>query len=364
MVVATGAAALSARPGSEVVVDADSGRLFLEPSAAELEAARAATRGREAERSRALAERRLPATTRDGRRLLVLTNAAGPEEVRVGLDAGAEGAGLIRTELAFLDAAGWPSEADHYRALEPVLAALRGRIATVRVLDFGGDKTPPFLDGTADRGLRLLLAAPHAFADQVRAILRAASGCDLRILLPMVDGSVELAAARDLIARVAAAEDERRLPRVGAMIETPRAAGVAFQIASGADFLSIGTNDLTHATLGSDRFSATEAATNHPKILRSIDRSVRAARSSGVPIEVCGEAASDPAVLPLLVGLGVDELSVGAARVGATRAWVRSLERDACARVAAQALAVRSAADVGRLVEPLRPDRGRVAAGA
>jgi phosphoenolpyruvate-protein kinase (PTS system EI component) len=222
----------------------------------------------------------------------------------------------------------------------------------VRVLDFGGDKTPPFLDGTGERGLRLMLAAPDAFAAQVRAIVRAAAGSTLRILLPMVAGAVELAAARRVI-DAAAADVGEGPPQVGAMIETPGAAGVAFQIAHSADFLSIGTNDLTHATLGSDRFSAAEAATHHPRVVRAIDRSARAARAAGVPLEVCGEAASDPAVLPLLVGLGVDELSVGAARVGAVRAWVRELDREACARVASEALEARSAAEVAELVAPL-----------
>jgi phosphoenolpyruvate-protein kinase (PTS system EI component) len=149
--------------------------------------------------------------------------------------------------------------------------------------------------------------------------------------------------------------------QLGAMIETPRAAGVAFQLAGLADFLSIGTNDLTHATLGSDRFTAAEAATHHPRVLRAIDRSVRAARSAGISIEVCGEAASDPLVLPLLVGLDVDELSVGAARVGATRSWVRSLDREACAAMAERALESATAADVERLATPLRPDQVPVA---
>jgi phosphoenolpyruvate-protein kinase (PTS system EI component) len=361
MVVATGDGALATASGADAVVDGDAGLLLLAPTGAELDRARTAMAERERERQRSLADRALPAVTLDGHRLLVLTNAASAAEVQTGLEAGAEGAGLVRTELAFLDAPRWPSEDEHRLALEPVLAPLRGRVATVRVLDFGGDKTPPFLDGTSDRGLRLLLGHTDAFVAQARAILRAAEGCVLRILLPMVSGSVELVAARALIERAAAESGSATPFQLGAMIETPRAAGVAFQIASLADFLSIGTNDLTHATLGSDRFSAAEAATHHPKVLRAIDRSVRAARSVGIPLEVCGEAASDPLVLPLLVGLGVDELSVGAARVGATRAWVRSLDRGACADMAGRALEAASAADVEQLATPLRPDRVPVA---
>jgi phosphoenolpyruvate-protein kinase (PTS system EI component) len=337
MVVAVGDGALAAERGSTVVVDGDAGRLVLDPSLPRVEAARESMRAAEAERERSLAASGLAAVTRDGRRVRVLVNAASAVEVETGLAAGAEGAGLIRTELAFLEARAWPSEDEHRRMLDPVLAPLRGRTATVRVLDFGGDKTPPFLNGTSDRALRLLLAAPDAFEAQLRAIVQAAdaAACDLRVLLPMVNSAVELVAARELLER--AAPDAART-QLGAMIETPRAAGLAFQIASGSDFLSIGTNDLTHATLGSDRFAAAEATTSHPKVLRAIDRSVRAARSAGVPIEVCGEAASDPEVLPLLVGLGVDELSVGAARVGQTRAWVRELDYAEARRTALAAL--------------------------
>jgi phosphoenolpyruvate-protein kinase (PTS system EI component) len=190
------------------------------------------------------------------------------------------------------------------------------------VLDFGGDKTPPFLDGTDERGLRLLLDAPEAFVAQLRAILWAAEGADLRLLLPMVETPGDLAAARALIESIAGAAT----PPIGAMIETAGAAAAAPDLAMHADFLSIGTNDLTHAILGSDRFTAAEARTDHPDVVAAIDASVRAAHAAGMPIEVCGEAASDPAVMPLLVALGVDELSVGAARVGATRAAIRALD--------------------------------------
>jgi phosphoenolpyruvate-protein kinase (PTS system EI component) len=321
MVVGVGERALGARPGDAVVVDGDSGALVLEPSAERLGAAAAAMSARAGEAARAAARRDLPAVTRDGRVVRVLCNAASAAEVRIGLAAGAEGAGLIRTELAFLDAPAWPTEEEHLAALAPVLTALRGHVATVRVLDFGGDKTPPFLNGTDERGLALLLSEPAAFAAQVRAIVHAAAGCDLRLLLPMVQSAAELRAARELIPAGVA---------VGAMIETPAAAQAAPELAAGAEFLSIGTNDLTHATLGSDRFAAVDAPTHDPAVLHWIDASVRAAHAAGLPIEVCGEAASDPATLPLLVGLDVDEVSVGAARVGRVREWVRELDSGEC----------------------------------
>jgi phosphoenolpyruvate-protein kinase (PTS system EI component) len=217
----------------------------------------------------------------------------------------------------------------------------------VRVLDFGADKTPPFLHGARERGLRLLLRSPDAFAAQLRAVLSAGRDCRLRILLPMVESSQDFEAAASLL-RIAAAVAGLPAPPLGAMIETPAAVAAVFDLASRADFISIGTNDLTCATLGVDRFGAGDARTHHPRVLALIERTVRAAHAAGKTVEVCGEAASDPCSLPLLVGLGVDELSVGAARVGAVRAWVRDLDRSRAGALVRRAL---HAADEGAVEE-------------
>jgi phosphoenolpyruvate-protein kinase (PTS system EI component) len=262
------------------------------------------------------------------------------------LRSGAEGAGLIRTELAFLDATAWPGEAEHRRMLSPVLAALRGRPATVRVLDFGGDKTPPFLRGTRARGLALLLEqSPAALAAQLRAALDAGRHTRLRILLPLVRDAAELEAVRRLLDEAVAATGAPR-PLLGAMVETPGAAARAAELAARADFLSIGTNDLTHETLGTDRFGGDEAVTHDPRVLRHI----AACAGAGRPLEVCGEAASSPLTVPLLIGLGVDELSIGAARVGTVRAWVRATRHDEARAIAAAALSAPDAGAVERLV--------------
>jgi phosphoenolpyruvate-protein kinase (PTS system EI component) len=353
MLVEVGEEAMSATDGAPLVVDCDAGRAILAPSAERVSEARRAMAAQDRARRRDAAERDRPAVTRDGRALRVLTNAAGAPEVATGLRAGAEGAGLIRTELAFLEAADWPTEEEHLRALEPVLAGLRGRTATVRVLDFGGDKTPPFLGGTRSRGLRLLLEHPDALGAQLRAIGRAARECDLRVLLPLVDGPVELQAARAALADAFALVPGARWPQLGAMVETPRGASAAYQLALRSDFLSVGTNDLSSTTLGSDRFRESGATAHHPRVLALVDRSVRAAKQAGIAIEVCGEAASDPLTLPLLVGLGVDELSVGAARVGTVRAWVRELRHEDCHRLSRRALAAPGPDEVAAMVAPL-----------
>ncbi|HVG73946.1 MAG TPA: putative PEP-binding protein, partial [Thermoleophilaceae bacterium] len=199
MTVQAGAELLRVAEGAPILVDGAEGEVVVEASADRLEAAKSASRARAQARALERADRELPAITADGRRVLVLVNAATGAEVAAGLAAGAEGAGLIRTELAFLDADGWPSRAQHASMLGPILGGLPGAIATVRVLDFGGDKIPPFL---------------------------------------------------------------RAEPRRG--IELPEAAEAAREIAAESDFLSIGTNDLTHATLGTDRFAHGEAPAHDP----------------------------------------------------------------------------------------------------
>lgn len=341
MVVGLGEGLDAVEEGMPVVVDGGRGRLVAAPARDEVVLADRDARERAAAVRRAAAERDVPAVTRDGHRVRVLANVSSQVEVEAALSAGAEGVGLLRTELAFLEAAGWPTRAEHERALGPVLAPLAGRVATVRLLDFGGDKTPPFLRGSTGRGVELLLAAPEALAAQVEAIAAAAAGVELRVLVPMVTEAAQLRAVRDLLGGAGA---------VGAMVEVPAAATLADQLAAAAGFLSVGTNDLASLELGHARDTREPAPAHHPAVLRRIAAVVAAAHAAGIPVEVCGEAASDPRALPLLVGLDVDELSVGAARVGEVRATVRALDHGSVRDLAARALDAASAAEVERLV--------------
>jgi multiphosphoryl transfer protein len=366
MTVQAGKELLEAGAGSALVVDGAEGEVVLDASPERLELAETASRARAHARAKERADSALPAVTADGRRIRVLVNAATPAEVAAGLAAGAEGAGLIRTELAFLDATGWPSRADHARMLRPLLAALGGSTATVRVLDFGGDKVPPFLRDDPRRGMELLLAHPGAFRAQLTAIAEVVGGAvarelaaepggaavrapELRVLLPLARD------LRDVTVTRAIVESLGVQVRLGAMIELPEAAAAAHVIAAKCDFLSVGTNDLTHATLGTDRFAHGEAPTHDPRVLRHVASAADAAKDAGIPLEICGEAASDPLTVPLLVGLGADELSVGAARVGSVRAWIRGLDYSAARELAHQALAASDAASVERLARELAP---------
>ena len=353
MVVGAGPELLRVAAGEQLVVNGGLGTVVVSPGRELASQAGAQSTARAAARSRARAQRELPAATLDGRRVQVLANVATAAETLLALDEGAEGVGLLRTELAFLDAAEWPGEAEHRRRLEPVLAPLRGRVATVRVLDFGGDKSPPFLNGDEARGIALLLRRPEALSAQLRAILAAGRGCELRILLPMVNRVAEVRSARALLDLARDAVPDAPPALLGAMIETPEAAASAALLAREADFLSIGTNDLTAATLGRDRFRPGATPAYHPAVLGIVARCVRVAANAGMPLEVCGEAASDPVTAPLLVGLGVDELSVGAARVGTLRSWVRALDYGDMRALAARTLRCSGPAEVATLLEPV-----------
>ena len=355
MVVGLGPALLDVPEGMPLVVDGDAGAVIVDPGPALLARARTARTRAADDRRRAAATSGLAAETADGRRVPIRANASTAAEVDLALDAGAEGVGLLRTELLFLDAAAWPDAGHHERALRPVLRRLGGALATVRLLDFGGDKTPPFLRGTPLRGIELLLEAPAALEAQLAAILRAAHG-PLRLLIPMVTEPAQVRAVRAALDGLVPAGVPA--PVLGAMVEVPAAVTMADRIAAEVGLLGLGTNDLAQFELGRDRSLPGRAPAHHPAVLRRVAETVARAREAGVPVEVCGEAASHPLAMPLLVGLGVDELSVGAARVGEVRGWLRRLSFAAARETARLALEAASAAEVEELAAPLLAQAG------
>jgi phosphoenolpyruvate-protein kinase (PTS system EI component) len=283
------------------------------------------------------------AVTKDGHRVCVLANASTVAEVVEGLAQGAEGVGLVRTELIFLDSPVWPSYEQQVNFLKPIFGQLLGLTATVRLFDFGGDKTPPFLNGTRARGIDLLLASPERLKTQLAAIVDAGARVKLRLLVPMVTSAEQLRSVRSVLDAVL---EGRPSPLLGSMIETPEAAVHADAIATESDFFSIGTNDLTQLVFGLDREQSKSAPVTDVRVLRLIDATARAARGARIPVDVCGEAASDPVAMPILVGLGVDELSAAAARVGEVRQWVREMSY-AASRQAAEDL-LREGSHTGR----------------
>jgi phosphoenolpyruvate-protein kinase (PTS system EI component) len=348
--------AVAVPSGTPVVVDGDAGTLIAEPSKEELGEAGNAVASATRRRAALAAERDLPAVTMDGVPVQLLCNVATEGEARAGLEAGAEGVGLLRTELPFLDATEWPGESAHYAMLAPILGALRNREAVVRVLDFGGDKVPAFLASQVHglgRGLPALLSEPDALGAQIRAALRAArdGGARLKILVPMITSLRELEVARRIVDESARTVGADPSP-LGVMVEVPSAALLADRLAKEVDFLSIGTNDLTQHALGVPRAdpSALPALAAHPSILSLIGRVARAGRTNGKSVRVCGEAAADALVVPLLIGLGIRALSVGPSRIDETRVRIRRLSFADCQEVARKAATLGSIEDVWELV--------------
>jgi phosphoenolpyruvate-protein kinase (PTS system EI component) len=297
--------------GHHAILDAGLGELIVDPPEPELIAAQTATATTQEPR---FATDNL--TTADGQPVTLLCNVASAAETRLGLSGGAAGVGLLRTEIAFTTAAHWPTTADHLAQLRPILSQLSQKSAVVRLLDFSGDKVPPFQQSQPDQGLIALLKAPNALRDQLTAILRAGRATRLSVLVPMVRSLDEVAAVRAALAE-AAAETDREPPRLGIMVEVAATAANAAAFAPAVDFFSIGTNDLTSEVLGLDRADqgTRPALAADPRVQSLIQHVVEAAAASNITVSVCGDAAADPLVLPLLLGQGIRILSVGAARV-------------------------------------------------
>ena len=327
-------AVLAAAAGHHAILDTAAGELIVDPP--ELDLAAASLQGR------AAPDRRAPQQVRtaDGEPVTLLCNVASAAETRLGLSGGAAGVGLLRTEIAFTGASGWPSQAGHLAQLTPVLGLLAGLPAVVRLLDFSGDKVPPFLGHGQEQGLAALLHAPAALEDQLRAILQAGAGTRLAVLVPMVTSLDEVTQVRAALAK-SAAEAGVGPPELGIMVEVASTAAAAAEFVPAVDFFSIGTNDLASEVLGLDRADpgTRPALAADPRVLALIGGVVRAAAAAGVKVSVCGDAAADPLVLPLLLGLGVRTLSVGAARVPQVAGWIAATDVRAAARRVAEILA-------------------------
>ncbi|GGX89871.1 phosphoenolpyruvate--protein phosphotransferase [Streptomyces anandii] len=342
--------------GQEILLDAGLGSAVAHPDDEERTRALRAMETARARRLALAAERHLPAETLDRHAVVLRANVATAAEARAALTAGAEGVGLLRTELPFLNHPAWPTREQHAATLVPVLRALTGQVVTARTLDFADDKLPPFLSrlrgARIGRGLPLMLAQPDAFADQFRSLLSAGADTDLRIMIPMVADVGELRACRRLL-EAAATEAGVPVPPLGIMVELPEAVAAADDLAHEASFFSIGSNDLTCQILGLDRRdpTATPAMAAHPAVLGAIARVVDAAHRHGRQVSVCGDAAAHPLVTPLLIGLGCDSLSVGPAALDEVRARIRRLRHDTCASLAAVALTRANPEEVWRLVE-------------
>jgi phosphocarrier protein FPr/phosphocarrier protein len=359
--VALGGATLSIADGTALILDADGGSLRVAPDAPALEAAQTHLAKRQAAKAAAKAAAHEPAVTRDGTRIEVFANTGSVKDALAAIENGAEGSGLLRTEFLFLDRQTPPDEDEQARQHQAIADALQGKPLIVRTLDVGGDKAAPYLPIPAEenpalglRGVRVSLWRPHLLKTQLRAILRVQPYGQCKIMVPMVASLDELRAVRAVLE-----EAKRELGitdhvELGVMIETPAAAVTADLLAAEADFLSIGTNDLTQYVLAMDRGNPELAAridALHPAVLRMIAQTCQGAAKHGRWVGVCGGLASDVAATPILLGLGVTELSATAAIVPEVKARVRDLDLAACQDLARQALAQTSPEAVRGLIQ-------------
>jgi multiphosphoryl transfer protein len=359
MLVAIGPDLLSLTDGTAVVLDAEKGVLRIDPDRSQLAVAEGELDGRRQRRAAEQAAAQRDCRTADGTRIEVYANVGSVIEAEAAVRNGAEGCGLLRTEFLFLERQSPPDEEEQATQYQRIATALGGRPLTLRTLDVGGDKPIPYLplpheDNPALglRGVRTSLWRPDLLRAQLRAMLSIRPHDRSRVLLPMITDPAEIRTVRAMLD-----EERRGIGRsapieLGVMIETPAAAVMSDRIAAAADFLSIGTNDLTQYTLAMDRGHPELAArldALHPAVLRLIARTAGAAISHGRRVAVCGGLASDPAAAPILIGLGVHELSMVPSVIPHLKGLISGLTLDACRELARQALELETAEAVRAL---------------
>ncbi|HEX2153376.1 MAG TPA: phosphoenolpyruvate--protein phosphotransferase [Acidimicrobiia bacterium] len=359
-VVATGPLEIS--DGTLLLVDGSAGTVVVEPTDEEVALAEVRIRDETEQLEAAREDARAPAATAEGVSIEVAANIGSVEDARAAMLSGADGVGLLRSEFLYMNRPDAPTEAEQEETYRAIITQLEGRPLVLRTIDVGGDKPLGFVEQPDEdnpflglRGLRLALARPDLILSQLRAALKVATDHPLRIMFPMVTTLGEWERARALVAE--ATESIGGLPpglELGVMVEVPALALMADRFAPVVDFFSIGTNDLTQYTLAAERGNPHVtglADAFHPAVLRLIDRTCRAAEENGRWVGVCGEMAGDPLAIPLLLGLGVTELSMTPVAIPAAKAVVRKVHRGEARAFAEGVLAMGTAGEVRTAAE-------------
>ncbi|HEX9138926.1 MAG TPA: phosphoenolpyruvate--protein phosphotransferase, partial [Steroidobacteraceae bacterium] len=348
VLVALGASVLGIEAGTIVILDAEDGYLQRAPSAEQLSATQQELARRGAEQLEDRKASQEHSRTTDGVRITVYSNIGAVAEASVAVAQGAEGCGLLRTEFLFLERSQAPDEDEQAEHYQQIANALGGRPLTIRTLDAGGDKPIPYLPLPHEenpalglRGIRTSLHYPQLLQTQLRAILRVEPAGQCRIMLPMITGLSEVRTVRAALEEARRALSKDLVPALGIMIETPASALLAEQLAAEVDFFSLGTNDLSQYTLAMDRGHAQMAAeldALHPAVLRLIGTTAEAGHAHGREVAVCGALGSDPVAIPLLIGLGVREISAVPTLIPRLKSLIRKLDSGACRQLAKEAL--------------------------
>lgn len=352
--------------GMTAVVDGCDGICILDPSPEEIEEYQAKREKYLSDKALLEVYRGKDTVTADGAKVHLYGNIGNPEDAKQVAACDGEGVGLFRTEFLFMGASELPSEEEQFQAYKAAAETMEGREVIIRTLDVGGDKDIPYLGLEKEdnpflgfRAVRYCLQNKDSYRVQLRALLRASAFGDIKIMVPLVTCVDEIRSVKALVKELMAELDAENIAynkdiQVGAMIETPAASLIADLLAKEADFFSIGTNDLTQYTMAVDRGNAKVAylySSYNPAVLRSMKNIIEAANAAGIMVGMCGEAAADPLLIPLLISFGLGEFSVSATSVLATRGTIAKWSKAEAAELAAKALSLATETEVAELLK-------------
>lgn len=352
--------------GMTAVVDGCDGICILDPSQEEIEKYQAKREKYLSDKALLEVYRGKDTVTADGAKVHLYGNIGNPEDAKQVAACDGEGVGLFRTEFLFMGASELPSEEEQFQAYKAAAETMEGREVIIRTLDVGGDKDIPYLGLEKEdnpflgfRAVRYCLRNKDSYRVQLRALLRASAFGDIKIMVPLVTCVDEIRSVKALVKELMAELDAENIAynkdiQVGAMIETPAASLIADLLAKEADFFSIGTNDLTQYTMAVDRGNAKVAylySSYNPAVLRSMKNIIEAANAAGIMVGMCGEAAADPLLIPLLISFGLGEFSVSATSVLATRGTIAKWSKAEADELAAKALSLATETEVAELLK-------------
>ena len=335
--------------GDTVVLDGSKGEAIVNPDEATVKEFEKKFADYAAEKELLKAYKGKPSQTKDGVKVELVSNIGKPEDADKVVECDGEGIGLFRTEFLFMDRDSVPTEEEQFEAYKKVAETMKGKPVIIRTLDIGGDKAIPYLGLETEenpflgfRAIRFCLKRRDIYEVQLRALLRASAFGDIKIMVPLVTGVDELRAVKVILEDIKRQLDKDGIAynkdvKVGVMMETPAACMMADALAKEAEFFSIGTNDLTGYTMAVDRGNAKVAylySTYNPAVLRAIKRIIECGKAEGIMVGMCGEAAADPKLIPLLLAFGLDEFSVSATSVLKTRKTISDCSIDECKALA------------------------------
>ena len=352
--------------GMTAVVDGCDGICILDPSPEEIEEYQAKREKYLSDKALLEVYRGKDTVTADGAKVHLYGNIGNPEDAKQVAACDGEGVGLFRTEFLFMGASELPSEEEQFQAYKAAAETMEGREVIIRTLDVGGDKDIPYLGLEKEdnpflgfRAVRYCLQNKDSYRVQLRALLRASAFGDIKIMVPLVTCVDEIRSVKALVKELMAELDAENIAynkdiQVGAMIESPAASLIADLLAKEADFFSIGTNDLTQYTMAVDRGNAKVAylySSYNPAVLRSMKNIIEAANAAGIMVGMCGEAAADPLLIPLLISFGLGEFSVSATSALATRGTIAKWSKAEADELAAKALSLATETEVAELLK-------------